>query len=33
MMPADRVIIGHSTVEDFLNGTVNTGYIQKEVLN
>jgi type II secretion system protein G len=33
MMPADRVIIGHSTVEDFLNGTVNTGFIQKEVLN
>lgn len=33
MMPADGVIIGHSTVEDFLNGTVNSGYIQKEVLN
>ena len=33
MMPSDRVIIGHSTVEDFLNGTVNTGFIQKEVLN
>jgi type II secretion system protein G len=33
MMPADGVIIGHSTVEDFLNGTVNGGYITKEVVN
>lgn len=31
-LKADCVIIGHSTMDDFLNGTVHTGYIEMEVI-
>ena len=31
-LKADCVIIGHSTMDDFLNGTVHTGYIEMKVI-